>query len=113
MRHVPGNEFEDDHEETSTPFEPLVVSTQAYLVGNERPYNPNDQSEIIERYLRNEKQRSEAVGVSNDDDHQRQEDLVNFYSQIFKYKYDVVKLSGPTSLIRLLDCNRMGGNLFS
>lgn len=81
MRHVPGNEFDDDHEheETSTPFEPVAVSTQAYLVGDERderPYNPNDQSEIIERYLRNERQRSTVVGDGND--HQQQEDLVSF-----------------------------------
>lgn len=80
MRHVPGNEFEDDREddreETSTPFEPIVVSTQAYLVGNERPYNPNDQSGIIERYLRNERHRPAAVEVNTDDyNHQQQEVL--------------------------------------
>lgn len=78
MRHVPGSEFGDgdELEESSTPFEPVVVSTQAYLVGNERPSNPNDQSEIIERYLRNERHRSAAVDVSDSNDHQQQEDLV-------------------------------------
>lgn len=82
MRHVPGNEFEDDREleESSTPFEPLVVSTQAYLVGNDRPYNPNDQSGIIERYLRNERQRSAGVNVNPyDENYQQQDDLVNIY----------------------------------
>lgn len=78
MRHVPGNEFQDNHEleESSTPFEPLAVSTQAYLVGNERPYNPNDQSEIIERYLRNERHRPAAVHDSDNKNYQQQEDSV-------------------------------------
>lgn len=83
MRHVPGNELEDDGElenngeETSTPFEPIVVSTQAYLVGNERP---NNQSEIIERYLRNERHHHMAADVTSyDNDHQKQEDLVKFF----------------------------------
>lgn len=80
MRHVPGNEIEDngeDLEESSTPFEPVVVSTQAYLVGNEQTYNPNDQSEIIERYLRNERQRS-AVANTQANNHQQHE-MVNIY----------------------------------
>ncbi len=82
MRHVPANEIGDDQEEqdeTSTPFEPLAVSTQAYLVGNERPsYNLNDQSEIIEQYLRNKNQHpATAVDVSdNYDNYQQQQDLV-------------------------------------
>lgn len=74
MRHVPGYEFEDDQEleGRSTPFEPVAVSTEAYLVGTD---NPNNQSEIIERYLRNERQRSET----RDDNYQQQEDLVNLF----------------------------------
>lgn len=79
MRHVPGNEFGDTQEleESSTPVEPLVVSTQAYLVGDERPYNPNDQSEIIERYLRNERQQTPtAVDASDNNNHQQHENLV-------------------------------------
>lgn len=100
MRHVPGNEFgeaDNELEESSTPFEPLVVSTQAYLVGNEqsKPYNPverrrphnrvdrprpdnaDDENDFIERYLQNERQPSPAVYGSNNNN-QQQEEPVNF-----------------------------------
>ncbi|XP_037031196.1 uncharacterized protein LOC119070817 isoform X2 [Bradysia coprophila] len=82
-RHVPGSEFGEDNEleETSTPFEPLVVSTQAYLVydngnGNERPrpYRPDDQSEIIERYLNNERPYSPKYYGSDNNEYQQQTD---------------------------------------
>lgn len=85
MRHVPGNEIEIDQEldESSTPFEPIAVSTQAYLVGNERPYNANDQNEIIERYLRNERQPAVVDDKSDENNYQQQEDLVKFQEQSF------------------------------
>ncbi|KAJ6626784.1 hypothetical protein Bhyg_16346 [Pseudolycoriella hygida] len=87
MRHVPGNEFEDDNElgESSTPSEPTVVSTQAYLVGDERPYNPYDQSGIIERYLRN---RTQAVESINSNNNQQQEDLKSENLEDFGQQYE-------------------------
>lgn len=88
MRHIPGDEVDDrsttqfdersttQFDERSTPFEPVVVSTEAYLVGDERPYNPNDQSEIIERYLRNERHRSPVdVDKEAERNYQQQEDV--------------------------------------
>lgn len=81
MRHVPGNEIEDQEdlelEESSTPFEPLVVSTQAYLVGNERPYNPNDQSGIIERYI-NERQQAALANAKNARDNNEQQEQEDY-----------------------------------
>jgi len=80
MRHVPGGELEDrstpfESEDRSTPFEPEFVSTEAYIVGNERPYNPNNQSEIIERYLRNEKHRSPPAVPNTENNRQQQQDV--------------------------------------
>lgn len=92
MRHVPGedNELEETSTpESSTPFEPLVVSTQAYLVygnrdGSERPrpYRPDDQDDYIERYINKDGEYSPTFYNGDNNNYQQQEDRVNFLTQI-------------------------------